>query len=49
LLVAYGLILLMVLAAIGIALALRHNSRAVKIARDDKRQRERREAKLLDK
>ncbi len=46
--VAYGLIFVLVLAGIGIALVLRHNSHAATIARDEKRQRERREAKFLE-
>lgn len=47
--VAYGLMLLLVLAGIGAALVLRHNSRSATIARAEKRQREHREAKLLEK
>lgn len=47
--VAYGLILLTVVAGIGIALVLRHNSRDATMARDEKRRRERREAKFLEK
>jgi hypothetical protein len=47
--VAYGLIVLMVFAGIGIALVLRHNSRAATMARDEKRQRQRNDARLLKK
>jgi hypothetical protein len=47
--VAYGLIVLTVFAGIGIALALRYNSRAATMARDQKRQRQRNDARLLKK
>lgn len=47
--VAYGLMLLTIVAGIGIALILRHNSRDATMARDEKRQREHREAKFLEK